>query len=42
VEARLTNYVEAVHGYLSLPGLVPAAKQALGEAVEFLRERLSA
>jgi acetyl esterase len=41
VEARLTNYVDAVHGYLSLPGLVPAARQALGEAVAFLRERLA-
>jgi acetyl esterase/lipase len=40
VEARLTNYVDAVHGYVSLPGLVPAARQALGEAVAFLREHL--
>jgi acetyl esterase len=40
VEVRLTNYVDAVHGYLSLPGLVPAARQALGEAVAFLTERL--
>ena len=41
VEVRLTNYVDAVHGYLSLPGLVPSARQALGEAVSFLRERLA-
>jgi len=41
VEARLTNYVDAVHGYVSLPGLVPAARQALGEAAAFLRERLA-
>ena len=40
VEVRLTNYVDAVHGYLSLPGLVPSARQALGEAVAFLREHL--
>src|SRR4051794_30919859 len=40
VSVRLTNYVDAVHGYLSLPGLVPAARQALGEAIAFLRQRL--
>jgi len=39
-EVRLTNYVDAVHGYVSLPGLVPAARQALAEAVAYLRERL--
>jgi acetyl esterase len=42
VEVRLTNYVDAVHGYVSLPGLVPAAKQALAEAVGFADERLHA
>jgi acetyl esterase len=42
VEVRLTNYLDAVHGYLSLPGLVPAARQALGEAVAFLQDRLGA
>jgi acetyl esterase len=41
VEVRLTNYVDAVHGYLSLPGVVPAARQALAEAVAFVRERLA-
>ena len=41
VEVRLTNYVDAVHGYLSLPGLVPSSRQALAEAVGFLRERLA-
>jgi len=41
VEVRLTNYVDAVHGYLSLPGLVPSSRQALAEAVAFLRERLA-
>jgi acetyl esterase len=35
-EVRLTNYVDAVHGYASIPGLVPAARQALGEAVMVL------
>jgi acetyl esterase len=42
VEVRLTNYLDAVHGYLSLPGLVPVARQALGETVAFLRDRLGA
>ncbi|MFN2518143.1 MAG: alpha/beta hydrolase [Jatrophihabitantaceae bacterium] len=36
VEVRLTNYVDAVHGYMALPGVVPAARQALGEVVEAL------
>jgi acetyl esterase len=38
VPVRLTNYVDAVHGYVSLPGLVPIARQAVAEAAEFLRE----
>ena len=42
VEVRLTNYVGAVHGYISLPGVVPAARQALGEAVSELRSALAA
>jgi acetyl esterase len=33
VDVRLTNYVDAVHGYASLPGVVPVARQALAEAV---------
>src|SRR6476646_2114589 len=33
VEVRLTNYVDAVHGYASIPGVVPVARQALAEAV---------
>ncbi|MDT4908122.1 MAG: acetyl esterase [Pseudonocardiales bacterium] len=41
VEVRLTNYVDAVHGYISLPGVVPAARQALAEAVVALRDALS-
>ena len=40
VEVRLTNYVDAVHGYISMPGVVPAARQALGEAVEVVRRTL--
>ncbi|MEO6886452.1 MAG: alpha/beta hydrolase [Jatrophihabitantaceae bacterium] len=42
VPARLTNYVDAVHGYISIPGVVPAARQALGEAVAVLRDALAA
>ena len=37
-EVRLTNYVDAVHGYVSVPGVVPVARQALGEAVMVLRD----
>jgi acetyl esterase/lipase len=33
----LTNYLDAIHGYMSLPGLVPAARQALAEVVDELR-----
>ena len=40
VPVRLTNYVGAVHGYISLPGVVPAAKQALGEVAAEIRTRL--
>ena len=38
--ARLTNYLGAVHGYISLPGVVPAARQALGEAAAEIRAQL--
>lgn len=38
---RLTNYVDAVHGYISLPNVTTGARQALGEAAEMLRERLA-
>jgi acetyl esterase len=41
VEVRFTNYVDAVHGYASLPGLVPQARQALAEAVDAVRTFLS-
>jgi acetyl esterase len=40
VDVRLTNYVDAVHGYISVPGVVPAARQALAEAVAALRDAL--
>jgi acetyl esterase len=40
VEARHTNYVDAVHGYISIPGLVPAAKWARADAVAEIRELL--
>jgi acetyl esterase len=42
VDVRLTNYVDAVHGYISVPGVVPAARQALAEAVAELRRALFA
>jgi acetyl esterase len=42
VPVRLTNYVDAVHGYISVPGVVPAARQALGEAVAELRTAFGA
>lgn len=40
VDVEYTNYLDAVHGYISLPGLVPEAKDALAEAVRFVRGRL--
>jgi acetyl esterase len=40
VQARHTNYVGAVHGYISLPGVAPAARQALAETVDVVRETL--
>ncbi|WP_375480031.1 alpha/beta hydrolase [uncultured Jatrophihabitans sp.] len=42
VPVRLTNYVDAVHGYISLPGIVPAARQALAETIAEVREVLGA
>jgi acetyl esterase/lipase len=41
IPVRLTNYVDAVHGYVSIPGVVPAARQALAEAVLALRSALT-
>lgn len=40
VEVRLTQYVGAVHGYASLPGIAPAAAQALAEVVATVRDAL--
>jgi hypothetical protein len=37
---RLTNYVDAVHGYASLPGISPSAGQALAEAIEMIRQHV--
>lgn len=39
VLVRHTRYVDVPHGFLSLPGIVPAARQALSEIVTFLTER---
>lgn len=41
VAARLDNYAQAVHGYISLPGLVPQAHEALRDAVAELSSRLA-
>jgi acetyl esterase len=40
VDVELTNYLNSVHGYISLPGLVPEAKQALADTIQFVRRRL--
>ncbi|WP_431971981.1 alpha/beta hydrolase fold domain-containing protein [Nocardia sp. bgisy134] len=40
VEATLTRYPEAVHAFLSMPGLVPAARPARAEILAFLRRHL--
>lgn len=40
VEVEYANYLDSVHGYISLPGLVPEAKQALADAIEVVRRRL--
>ncbi|HJQ42639.1 MAG TPA: alpha/beta hydrolase [Jatrophihabitantaceae bacterium] len=40
VDAQYTNYLDAVHGYISLPGLVPEARKALTDAIEFVRRSL--
>ena len=37
VEVHIKNYREAVHGYASIPGLVPQAKQALADAITEIR-----
>ena len=40
VEVRLTRYVDVPHGFVSLPGVEPAARQAAAEIVLFLRQHL--
>jgi acetyl esterase len=40
--ARMSEYPGATHAFLSMPGVVPQAKPARAEIVEFLRRRLSA
>jgi acetyl esterase len=40
VPVRLTNYVDAIHGYVSIPRLVPVASQAVAEAAAELRASL--
>jgi acetyl esterase len=37
----LREHGPAIHGFLSLPGAVPVAKDALGQVAAFLRERLA-
>jgi acetyl esterase len=39
-DARFTSYPRATHTFLSTPGLVPAAKPARREILEFLRRHL--
>jgi acetyl esterase len=41
VPVTVINYVDAVHGYISVPGIVPAARQALADAAGALRAALS-
>ncbi|MGW0433316.1 alpha/beta hydrolase [Micromonospora sp. NPDC003197] len=39
-DARVTCYPKAIHSFLSMPGLVPAARPARREILAFLRGRL--
>ncbi len=41
VPVRHTRYVDAPHGFVSIPGLVPAARQAAAEIAAFLTEHLT-
>lgn len=38
--AELRDYGPGIHGFVSLPGVVPVAREALSDVVAFLRERL--
>ncbi|MCW2799172.1 MAG: alpha/beta hydrolase, partial [Aeromicrobium sp.] len=40
VPVRYAEYDGAIHGFLSLPGVVPVAKKALDDIVEFLSRAL--
>ncbi|WGL53165.1 alpha/beta hydrolase [Nocardioides sp. BP30] len=40
VEVHLRDYGPAIHGFVSLPGVVPAARLALDDIAAFLRKRL--
>ncbi|MET0931775.1 MAG: alpha/beta hydrolase [Aeromicrobium sp.] len=40
VPVRYAEYTGAIHGFMSLPGVVPVAKDALDDIVGFLREVL--
>ncbi|BDT95072.1 hypothetical protein IFM12275_50480 [Nocardia sputorum] len=42
VDATLTHYPEAVHAFLSMPGLVAAARPARAEILGYLRTHLLA
>jgi acetyl esterase len=37
VPVELRNYVDGVHGFVSIPGVQPCARQALGDAATALR-----
>lgn len=41
VDVKHTNYIDAVHGYISLPGVVPLARQAEHDAAVALRSALA-
>ena len=41
VPVKHTNYIDAVHGYISLPGIVPVARQAEHDAATALAEALA-
>lgn len=40
VPVRYVEYDQGLHGFLSLPGVIPVAQQALADIVEFLSETL--
>jgi acetyl esterase/lipase len=42
VPVQVTNYVDGVHGFISIPGVQPCARQALGDAAIALRSALAA